>query len=119
MPRINNTTRRIIFFNKFAVLTSLAAASGINFMVTCFYRTAKEQKKLFDEGKSQCDGVTKKSSHQKWLAIDLVIIKDGVLQWDRIHEYDTLGSIWKTLGGIWGGSWQSIDDPYHFQYGGE
>ncbi len=107
-----------MFFNKFSAFTSLATASGINFLVTCYHRSKEEQKKKFDEGKSQRDGTIKKSSHQKWLAIDIVIVKSNVLQWSRIPEYNTLGTIWKTLGGVWGGDWESLNDIYHFQYGG-
>ena len=117
---MTNTTKRIIFFTKFAALTAIANAIGIHFIISWFYRTREEQKKLFDEGKSKCDGTIKVSAHQKWLAIDIAIVKNGVLVWDREDGYDKLGNIWKMMGGTWDDSPAgSLDDPYHFQYGGD
>lgn len=114
---MTNTTKRIIFFQKFALFTAIAKAYGIDFLVTCFYRDAKEQKARFDEGKSMCDGYKTKSAHQKWLAIDIVIINKGELIWGRTSEYDKLGQAWKDMGGTWGGDWTTLNDIYHFQSG--
>lgn len=116
---MNQTVMRAIFFQKFSTLTNWAKSVGISFIVTTHYRSQEEQKKKFDEGKSNCDGYTKKSAHQKWLAIDIAIVENGQCIWIRTPEYELLGKMWKDLGGIWGGDWTSLNDIYHFEYGGE
>ena len=114
---MTKTTKRIIFFQKFALFTAIAKAYNIDFMVTCFYRSPKEQKARFDEGKSMCDGYKKKSAHQGWLAIDVVVIDKGQLVWGR-EAYEKLGQTWLDLGGIWDDDEHGkLDDPYHFQFG--
>ena len=72
---MTNTTRRMMFFRKFMQLTNFACLQGIGFIVTSFDRTAEEQNELFKKGKSQRDGYKKKSAHQRWLAMDIVVIK--------------------------------------------
>ena len=114
---MTRTEQRIDFFNKFAAFTTVAVSSGIDFLVTCFYRPPAEQEKLFNEGKSMCDGYTKKSRHQLWLDIDIVLVDDtGQCVWAHVPEYDTLGQMWEAMGGEWGGRWASLGDIYHFQY---
>ena len=114
---MTNTTKRIIFFQKFAAFTAIAKAMGINFIVTCFYRNGEEQKKRFDEGKSLCDGYNNKSKHQDWLAIDIAVVENGKCLWGK-EKYERIGKVWEDIfSGVWGGSWTTIDDPYHFQYG--
>ena len=114
---MNRTQQRIEFFKNFASLTTVSASSGIDFLVTCFYRSPEEQRQKFDEGKSQCDGYTKKSRHQLWLAIDVVLIDDdSQCVWAHVPEYDTMGQMWEAMGGEWGGRWESLGDIYHFQY---
>lgn len=117
---MTNTTRRIIFMRKFAAFTQIATAMGLDFIVTTFHRTAAEQRELYEEGKSQCDGETVRSKHQDWLAIDIVLIANGEAVWQRTPDYDKLGYLWtEVFGGVWGGNWASLNDIYHFQYGGE
>ena len=114
---MNNTQKRIKFLKMFAAFTGMAAASDIDFIVTCFYRSAEEQNKRFNEGKSYCDGYTKKSKHQKWLAIDIVIIDEtSQCIWARVPEYERVGQLWKDLGGTWGGDWESLNDVYHLEW---
>lgn len=113
---MNNTTKRALFLKKFAALVSYAALVGIHFIVTSFDRNAAEQKTLFDEGKSMCDGTRKKSAHQNWLAVDLAVIEHGDIRWDR-EAYETLGEFWLALGGTWDDSEHGVlDDPYHFEF---
>jgi len=116
---VTNTTKRILFFQKFSAFTAIAKALGINFIVTTFHRTAEAQEERFNRGKSQCDGYDKKSKHQSWLAIDIAIVENGNCIWDRTKDYEQLGKIWVDIfNGIWGGNWESLNDIYHFQYGG-
>ncbi len=114
---MTKTEKRVKFFERFAQLTRFASDSNIHFLVTCFYRTAEEQLKMYHDNKSKCDGITNRSSHQDWLAIDIVIVDEyGTLRWGRNNEYEALGSEWKEMGGIWGGDWASLNDIYHFQW---
>lgn len=113
---MTNVEKRIDFWNRFSTLTKWAQEQGIIFLVTCFFRTAEEQAKLYAGGKSKCDGYNVKSAHQKYLAIDLAIAKDGILYWNFCDEYNALGAEWEELGGTWGGRWESLGDIYHFEY---
>ncbi len=56
------------------------------------YRTAEEQKVLFDKGVSRCDGTTHKSNHQGGLAVDLVPWVDGSMTWEKAHAYYLSGA---------------------------
>jgi len=123
---MSNTIKRIIFFQKFALFTVMAQALGIRFIITAFHRTKEQQSRRYAQGRTapgkivtDCDGEVKRSFHQDWLAIDLVIIKDGKCVWERTNEYETLGKLWKQVfKGTWGGDWR-LNDIYHFQYKGE
>lgn len=117
---MNNTTKRVIFLQKFAAFTAIAKAMGINFIITSFYRGTEEQNQRFDEGKSMCDGYDKRSKHQDWLAIDIAIIENGECVWGRTEGYNKLGKVWKDIfSGVWDDSPRGdLDDPYHFQFGG-
>jgi len=105
----------------FSLLALFAYINKIEFIIFWFHRTAEEQKKLFEDGKSKCDGVKKKSRHQNWRAIDLAIIEGGKCIWHGTSKYELLGRFWKLLGGTWGHDWYKnketdFDDIYHFQY---
>jgi len=124
---MTNTERRIRFLRLFAQFTTQAAAEGIEFIVWTFYRSPKEQAYLYEQGRTRpgavithCDGSMTLSNHQRWLAMDILIIKDGAQAWERTPEYDRLGEIWRGLGGNWGGDWVfQKDDIYHFELGME
>ena len=114
---MTHTEKRIAFERKFSLLILHATlVLGLKPMVFSAYRTRAEQRTLFDEGKSQCDGTAKVSKHQLWLARDIVLIDDdGQPIWKHTEDYDKLGEIWETLGGTWGGNWVSFIDIYHFE----
>lgn len=88
---------------------------GIEVLPTCYHRTQAEQDILFEDGKS----LVHYSKHQDWLAIDIVIVRDGELIWRKDDDYEWLGSVWEGMGHIWGGRWTSLKDVYHFQIGKE
>lgn len=96
-----------------ARLSIYSQTKGIALMPFGFYRTAAQQIINRIKGTSS----VKRSFHQDWLAIDFVIIKEGAAQWERSAEYEDLGLYWESMGGIWGGRWNTINDIYHFQYG--
>ena len=49
-------------------------------------RTAEEQNKLFNDGKSQCDGYKVLSYHQSGMAMDCVPVLQGKLTWDKSNS---------------------------------
>lgn len=72
---------------------------------------------------TNCDGVYKISKHQLWLAVDLVIVTAGVLQWTRNALYEEIGIIAKEEGLRWGGDWDGDEfrdpndfDAFHFEF---
>lgn len=90
-------------------------------------RTFAEQDALFAKGRTQPGGrVTNASgglsTHNYGLAIDIVIVRDGVALWDVKADYDGDGKadwieivhIFKSYGWEWGGDWKFYDAP-HFQ----
>lgn len=96
------------------------------------FRTASEQRLLYDQKLSQRDGYYKKSYHQSGLAIDIFGYVDGKATWDKdileaiaIHLKKVALRYGVTL--IWGGDWdndgirvdkdgnESFFDGAHFQ----
>ena len=117
----NATQLRIRFFLKVATLLLYAKFKHIQLMPTCFYRSAEEQARLYAQGRTSpgriityCDGHEKRSEHQRWRAIDFVVVVDNELIWAHVKDYDKLGAFWKRLGGRWGGGF-TFGDIYHFE----
>lgn len=118
---MTSTEKRIKFLRLFAQLTIKSADEGITFIVWTFYRSPADQNFLYQQGRTRpgeiitnCDGFIVLSNHQRWLAMDILIIKDAGQVWERTGDYDRLGAIWTDLGGRWGGQW---NDCYHFELG--
>ncbi len=112
---MNGTAARLNFIYLVSKLVIEARVNNIQIMPTAFHRTPEEVHKLFLEGKSKHDGYRKISKHQKWLAMDFVLIKDSRPVWERTPEYELLGRLWENMGGVWGGRWKSLNDIYHFE----
>ncbi len=80
-------------------------------------RKAREQNDLFKEGKSQCDGYDKLSSHQLGKALDFYAYVNNKASWEPEHlamvavAYFQAASI---LGYkiAWGGLWKSKNPKY-------
>lgn len=121
---MTNTEYRVQFSQKLAQLILQAHAGGIRLMPYWIERSAEEQFKLFQQGRTtpgaivtNCDGYKKISPHQRWRAADLVIVgEDGKLIWDASARYALLGEMWKSLGGKWGGDFKTPPrDLGHFE----
>ena len=118
---MTNTEQREKFLDIFAAFRKQAKDEGIGFIVWTFYRSPADQNYLYQQGRTRpgqkitnCDGFITLSNHQRWLAVDILIIEDGAQIWERTPEYDRLGEIWTSLGGRWGGTFTS-PDCYHFE----
>lgn len=90
--------KQSLFARKIAVLIQVAFEMG--FEVTCgdFYRD------------SRCPYGHKKSLHQRRLAADLNLFKEGKYLIST-KDYESLGLIWEQMGGAWGGR---FNDGNHF-----
>ena len=129
------TANRILFSRRVSrFVIRVYEELGIEVLLFWFHRTDDQQKSLYAIGRTielhrkpvtNCDGVIKKSKHQIWEAVDLVIVCAGVLIWTRIPEYEEMGRIAKEEGLRWGGDWDGdeVRDPndfdiYHFEFNG-
>ena len=129
-------TKRAAFFLRICILAVTAKIlHRIDVRPFWYHRTEDQQAALYAIGRTvdtdkkpvtNCDGKIKISNHQKWLAVDLAIILDGVLIWERTEDYEKLGKLAKKFGLRWGGDWDADDerdptdnDAYHFEYKGE
>jgi len=65
-------------------------------------RSRWEQNKLYLEGKSKCDGVTRISRHQygdiEGFAVDIIIMDENNNLWNK-STYDEAHEYWCSLGG--------------------
>lgn len=114
---MTHTLRRAEFNAMFGKLTTFATDNNLNFIhgKDSYYRTVEQQKKLFDEGKSKCDGTKIRSKHQDHLARDLFVVNDkSEIVW-LDTPYATLGVYWEKLGGVWGGHFGGFKDIFHFE----
>ena len=85
-------------------------------------RTAQEQHALFLGGKSKCDGIEKKSTHQSGKAFDVYAYVDGKASWDELHLTTVAAAILQAASELkvpleWGGLWKGFRDMPHFQLG--
>lgn len=90
--------------------------SPVDFSVGEGLRTFERQQQLVKEGKSQ----TLNSKHLKGLAVDLWVIKDGKVTWDKQAYVDfapTMKQAAKELGVSirWGGDFKSFFDGPHWE----
>lgn len=83
-------------------------------------RTASEQKYLFDQDKSMCDGYEKKSYHQSGNALDFYAYVDGKASWDTEHLALVASAFLQAASELgikleWGGLWKGFRDMPHVQ----
>jgi len=109
---VTRTEKRVKFFQHISTLISTLQNEGIHMMPFSFHRDFDTQLMLYKKGRTK----TLRSKHLYWLAIDLVLVKDGKLVWRRCPEYERAGKIWKDMGHRWGGDWKRLNDIYHFEW---
>ena len=111
------------FLSMLGQLLVYAKLKEIKVVCSSYIRTAEQQAEQYKIGRrgiegeqpiTTCDGIVKISRHQTKTAIDLNVIDDqGNGSYDQ-QPYITLGRYWETLGGVWGGSWASSPEHWHF-----
>lgn len=106
------TQKRVKFFQEISTLITWCYNHDIELMPFCFYRDPETQLLMVKKGRS----LVRRSKHQDWLAIDLVLVVGGRLVWKRCKEYDTVGEKWEHMGHRWGGRWKKLNDIYHFEW---
>ena len=84
-------------------------------------RSADRQKRLFDQGRSKIDGVTKRGQHMRGAdgyghAVDLVPYVDGELCWEWDLYYPICDAVLaaakeQSTPVRWGGTWTVITNP--------
>jgi len=83
-------------------------------------RTASEQKYLFDQDRSKCDGYEKKSYHQSGNALDFYAYVDGKASWNTEHLAMVAAAFLQAASELgvkleWGGLWLNFKDYPHVQ----
>lgn len=102
-------------------------AEGIDLLVTCTYRDAEEQERLYAQGRTvKGSKVTNakagQSMHNYRLAYDVVPMRFGKPVWGTKGEdnilWQRVGAIGQAHGLEWAGSWKTFKEFPHFQYTG-
>jgi hypothetical protein len=99
-------------------ITDAEQALGITIRVSQGLRTFQEQQDLYDMGRTKAGKVVTKakpgsSYHQYGLAVDLVEMVNGGLDWN--FDMGKLVPYADKYGISWGGNWQSFKDYPHFE----
>jgi len=84
------------------------------------FRTAQEQRQLFDDGKTKADGLINLSNHQSGNALDFYAWVDGKPSWEKEHLAQVACAFFQVASKLdekieWGGLWHSIVDMPHIQ----
>ena len=96
--------------------------AGIPWICTCTRRTQEEQDALYAQGRSKPGPVvtwTRKSKHIDGEAFDIVLLRNGKLNWDVSDPaWKKAGEIGCKLGLRWGGNYARSKDYPHFELNG-
>lgn len=90
--------------------------AGLEFLVTCTYRSQQEQDALYTQGRLHPGKIvtwTKHSKHAEHKAFDIAMMENGKISWED-KNYQKAGKIGESVGLIWGGEWHP-PDLAHFQ----
>ena len=96
-------------------------AAGIDVLIYCTYRDAKEQDDLYRigreiPGKRVTNAKGGQSMHQYRVAWDAVPLIGGKPAWSNSELYRRMGEIAEGFGIEWAGRWKSFREVAHFQY---
>lgn len=112
----------------------LIKVSPYDFGITHGVRTAEEQNKLYQQGRTvpgkivtNCDGYKLKSNHQAktdgfGYAGDIAILINNKITWEEKYYKELANSardLMQKYNIEWGGDWKNFKDLPHFEYKGE
>lgn len=92
--------------------------AGLDFILTCTYRSPAEQKALYAIGRTKPGKKvtwTLNSKHLIRQAFDIAMLKDGKITWLE-KDYKKAGEIGMNIGLNWAGSWKTNKESCHFEY---
>lgn len=94
--------------------------AGIDVLVYCTYRDAKEQDELYAKGRTTpgpkvTNARGGESIHQYRCAWDWVPLVAGKPQWNNSALYRQAGELAESLGIEWAGRWKSFKETAHCQ----
>ncbi len=135
----NTASKRLLTAHKDLqlIFNTVISLSNVDFGIAEGHRSIELQKKYYDEGKSQIDGINKKGKHNydPSLAVDIYLWINGRAQWDE----ESLSYVAGLIHGVsemllkegkinhrirWGGNWdmdgeiltdQTFQDRPHFE----
>lgn len=106
-----------------------AAAAGIDLLVTCTWRSAEEQAKLYAQGRTAPGPIVTKAKpgqsmhnhcvqgHPASLALDVVPLRNGKPVWKTTDPlWAQVGQLGKAAGLEWAGDWKTFREYPHFQH---
>ncbi len=121
-PRVESTKQLVnelhilhpTFRNKVVMLIYECKKQGIDLRIVETYRTPERQNHLKYKKRTMLSGG--RSKHQHFLAIDVVPVIKGKLQWHNYKLWKKVGEIGEKQGLTWGGRWRKFVDYPHFEY---
>jgi len=106
------------FRDKVIELIRVCKSKGIELAIVETYRTRTKQNEYKALGRKYTRASAGSSKHQYGLAVDIVPVKDSVIQWNSIALWRKIGVQGEKLGLRWGGRWRRPFDPAHFEWTG-
>lgn len=108
--------------NKYKEFEKQMKKEKIDYIVTSTKRLQSEQDALYAQGRSKPGPIvtwTKKSKHIDGEAFDIVLLRNGKLNWDVSDPaWKKAGEIGCKLGLRWGGNYARSKDYPHFELNG-
>lgn len=109
--------------NKYKEFEKQMKKEKIDYIVTSTKRLQSEQDALYAQGRSKPGPIvtwTKKSKHIDGEAFDIVLLRNGKLNWDVSDPaWKKAGEIGCKLGLRWGGNFPRTRDFPHFEFNGK
>ena len=104
-----------------AVVGYALAISEVDFWVNEGLRTTEKQQEYFKNGRSQLDGIDKKSKHQLGRAIDIYYtgwkntdsIKDP--RWEKVYKAFRIAAANLHINIVFGANWKTFKDNPHIE----
>jgi peptidoglycan L-alanyl-D-glutamate endopeptidase CwlK len=120
MPSRNLEDLHPLVADKAKQLVQMAAAEGVEILVTSTLRTFEEQAELFAKGRTKpgaivTDAKPGSSWHNFGLAFDVVPLVNGKAIWNSPF-WNQIGELGMEVGLVWGGDFRSFKDKPHFEF---